>query len=126
MTTYISKQTTENKVVRNTVSAPVYACWNALVNATTIDEMKGILRNSKPVNAEATESIGIMKTAPTAIAGFTPVEQTVNAVTFAINEVYVTMNCRVIGADARTVFLQMESGEIRRAVKSSTYFIATE
>lgn len=126
MTTYISVQTTENKLTRCDVKAPIRACWNALTNAQTIDEMKAILRESKPINAIEAKKIGIMSTNINPTAGFGTIEQTVNAVTFAVDEVYVSLDCKVIGEDARTYFVQLENGEIRRCYKASTYFVVGE
>lgn len=126
MTTYISIQTTENKVVRCDVRAPIYACWNALVKCQSVDEMRAVIRDAKPVNVIEGKKVGIMNTSISAIGGYGVVEQPVNAVTFAVENVYLSENAKVIGEDARTVFLELPSGEIRRAVKSGTYFIVGE
>lgn len=126
MTTYISVQTTENKLTRCDVKAPIYACWNALVNAENVDEMRKIIRDAKPINALESKKVGCMMTSVSPIGGFKTIEQNVHAVTFAVENVYLSENCKVIGEDARTYFVQLENGEIRRCMKSSTYFIATE
>ena len=126
MTTYISVQTTENKLTRCDVKAPVRACWNALVNATSIEEMKGVLRNAKPINAVEAQKVGLMNTSVSDVTGFTTIETTVNAVTFAVDEVYASIDVKVIGEDARTYFVQLPTGEIRRLYKPSTYFVIGE
>lgn len=126
MTTYISVQTTENKLTRCDVRAPVRACWNALANATSIEEMKRIIRESAPVNAIESKKIGLMFTSVSNVSGFEFIEQNVNAVTFAVDEVYASIDARVIGEDARTYFVELPSGEIRRLYKASTFFIVRE
>ena len=126
MTTYISIQTTENKLTRCDVKAPVYACWNALTNATSIEDMKAVLRNAKPVNAIVSKKVGLMNTTVSGVTGFTTIETTVNAVTFAVGEVYASIDAKVIGEDARTYFVQLPSGEIRRLYRQSTYFVIGE
>ena len=126
MTTYISVQTTENKLTRCDVKAPVRACWNALVNATSIEEMKAVLRNAKPINAVEAQKVGLMNTSVSDVIGFTTIETAVNAVTFAVDEVYASVDARVIGEDARTYFVELPSGEIRRLYKASTFFIVGE
>lgn len=126
MTTYISVQTTENKLTRCDVRAPVRACWNALANATSIEEMKRIIRESAPVNAIESKKIGLMSTSVSNVSGFEFIEQNVNAVTFAVDEVYASIDAKVIGEDARTYFVELPSGEIRRLYKASTFFIVGE
>lgn len=126
MTTYISVQTTENKLTRCDVKAPVRACWNALVNAASIEEMKAVLRNANPINAVEAQKVGLMNTSVSDVTGFTTIETTVNAVTFAVDEVYASIDVKIIGEDARTYFVQLPTGEIRRLYKPSTYFVIGE
>lgn len=126
MATYISVQTTENKLTRCDVRAPIYACWNQLVNADSVDDMRAIIRGAKPINAIEAKKIGCMQTSVSAIGGYNVVKQRVHAVTFAVEIAYLSENCEVIGEDARTYFVQLETGEIRRCAKAGTYFIAVE
>lgn len=127
MATYISVvKSNSEKIVRNEVRAPVFACMNALENAQSVDEIRTIIRNTKPINAIESKTRGIMKTTVSAVSGYGAVTSNVNAVTLAVEDVYLTEDCKVIGEDTRTYFLEQTSGEIRRVYKASTFFIIGE
>ena len=124
--TYVMKAKEEN-IVRSPVKAPTKACWSKIQVAESIDELKGILRESKATNETEGESVGIMKTTLDKVAYTDISGQVYNVVTTSSDEAILTVNATVVGENGKFYFIyDGKTDTYRRCYKSTTHFVIGE
>ena len=126
MTTYVAK-VKETDVVKSEVYAPVKACMTALINATSVDDIKTILRESKPTNETSGKTVGIMRTSLAKVCYSDISSQCLNVITTTSDEVILTENATILGMTEKFFFIfDGKSNEYRRCYKPTTFFVIGE
>ena len=106
--------------VENEVRQPVY---KAVIACASYDEARKLIRQAKPVNVQATKTVGIFATSPyLADSGFTDVSGTTkNVVVLNQDKSYVSENATVRGIKGVVLYVTMGDGQVRHSNVANSF-----
>lgn len=111
--------------VENEVRHPVYTndVYKAVIACASYDEARKIIRQAKPVNVQATKTVGIFATSPyLADSGFTDVSGTTkNVVVLNLDKSYVSENATVRGIKGVDLHVTMGDGQVRHSNVANSF-----